>query len=314
MTSRLSRADIEEHLERIARATRALDEFVRIHSIGDVVLGRVVDHASGGVLVELVPDVVGAIKPTGVAVNAATGTLSSLKVGDHVEVTLTSVDPVIKHINLSFIRKTKRTSRVRKQSSRAIPDGLRIPASKSLDHKRPEISGKPSATTQTGVTLGGFVIRIALASALVVAIACAIKFIAASPGPARILSDANPTQALISIQNQDASKVEHLTGHWVPQLASNKTDTSGVTDSYWDMNTLHEHRSLQASYDAVLVRSDDFATSRRGYWLSIARIGFNTSRSALAWCDTHGRVTDNQCFARYLTTTPGEAEVKMHGR
>ncbi|MEU3459517.1 serine/threonine-protein kinase [Streptomyces sp. NPDC006733] len=53
--------------------------------------------------------------------------------------------------------------------------------------------------------------------------------------------------------------------------------------------------------EAVVLRSDDFASLRAGYWVVYAPGPFANGSAAVAFCAARGRTTPNQCVGRYLS-------------
>ncbi|GAB2881816.1 hypothetical protein GCM10027074_57740 [Streptomyces deserti] len=89
-------------------------------------------------------------------------------------------------------------------------------------------------------------------------------------------------------------------GRWIAQLHSEPVSSG----------TAARDRSLariRASVpEAVLLRSDDYASLRPGYWVIHAPGPFADGRAALAFCAERGRTTANTCIGRYLSTDPAD--------
>ncbi|MFV0137893.1 protein kinase domain-containing protein [Streptomyces sp. HMX87] len=62
--------------------------------------------------------------------------------------------------------------------------------------------------------------------------------------------------------------------------------------------------------DARLLRSDDYASLRPGYWVVYAPGPFGDGRAALEYCAEHGRTTANTCLGRYLSRDPSDAPLQ----
>ncbi|WP_063748944.1 serine/threonine-protein kinase [Streptomyces sp. NRRL B-24484] len=88
---------------------------------------------------------------------------------------------------------------------------------------------------------------------------------------------------------------EASAGTWIAQLSS--VDASlGRSAAERELAAVR-----QQIPQAVLLRSDDFASLRPGYWVVYATGPFADGRAALAFCAAGGRTTDDRCVGRYLT-------------
>jgi serine/threonine protein kinase len=89
-------------------------------------------------------------------------------------------------------------------------------------------------------------------------------------------------------------------GRWIAQLHSEPVG-AGVTVRDRRLATIR--RTVP---EAEVLRSDDFASLRPGYWVFYAPGPFADGRSALAFCAARGRATANACIGRYLSTSPSD--------
>ncbi|MFJ8536069.1 protein kinase [Streptomyces sp. NPDC093591] len=85
-------------------------------------------------------------------------------------------------------------------------------------------------------------------------------------------------------------------GGWIAQLHSEPI-ASGTAAR--DRRLATVRRSVP---EAAVLRSDDYASLRPGYWVIYAPGPFTDGRAALAFCAEHGRTTVNSCLGRYLST------------
>jgi hypothetical protein len=111
----------------------------------------------------------------------------------------------------------------------------------------------------------------------------------------------DPEISLINTRTADQSRIENnLFGYWVPQLASN---TPGVAENgeSWDVAAIwQEHQRLQKQFDSLLLNSSDYISKRKGYWISIAPVPYQSPSEALNWC--HAQLLDrNHCYAKLIT-------------
>ncbi|MFJ8629331.1 serine/threonine-protein kinase [Streptomyces sp. NPDC093568] len=90
------------------------------------------------------------------------------------------------------------------------------------------------------------------------------------------------------------------TGRWIAQLHSEPLSL-GAADRDRRLATIRE-----SVPEAAVLRSDDYASLRKGYWVFYAPGPFTDGRAALRYCAEHGRTTVNTCLGRYLSTDPAE--------
>ncbi|MFE0464688.1 hypothetical protein ACFW1A_36085 [Kitasatospora sp. NPDC058965] len=84
-------------------------------------------------------------------------------------------------------------------------------------------------------------------------------------------------------------------GSWIAQLYSEPV-SSGIAT--------RDQRLAQVRADvptAQVLRSDDFASLRQGYWVIYASGPFTDGSAALAFCAAHGRAGKDQCIGRFLS-------------
>lgn len=82
---------------------------------------------------------------------------------------------------------------------------------------------------------------------------------------------------------------------WIAQLASLPV-SDGATKRD---RVLADVR--QAIPEAEVLRTDDYASLGPGFWVVYLPQAFTTGSEAIAWCNSHGRGTNNACYAAYLS-------------
>ncbi|MBT2421190.1 serine/threonine protein kinase [Streptomyces sp. ISL-22] len=85
-------------------------------------------------------------------------------------------------------------------------------------------------------------------------------------------------------------------GRWIAQLHSEPL-SSGTAARDRRLATIR-----QSVPEATVLRSDDYASLRRGYWVFYAPGPFTDGRAALTFCAERGRTSANACIGRYLST------------
>ncbi|GGV96803.1 hypothetical protein GCM10015535_66900 [Streptomyces gelaticus] len=85
-------------------------------------------------------------------------------------------------------------------------------------------------------------------------------------------------------------------GRWIAQLHSEPVSAGAAARA---QRLAAVRRSVP---EAEVLRSDDYASLRPGYWVFYAPGPFTDGRSALAFCAERGRTTANACIGRYLST------------
>nr|WP_171111351.1 MULTISPECIES: serine/threonine-protein kinase [Streptomyces] len=90
------------------------------------------------------------------------------------------------------------------------------------------------------------------------------------------------------------------TGGWIAQLHSEPLSAGTATR---DQRLARIRESVP---EAVVLRSDDYASLRPGYWVIYAPGPFADGRAALTFCAERGRTTPNACMGRYLSASPAD--------
>ena len=93
---------------------------------------------------------------------------------------------------------------------------------------------------------------------------------------------------------------------WVAQLFSEPT-TSGT--GVRDKQLAAVRKSVP---QAQVLRSDDYASLRPGYWVIYAPGPFTDGRSAVNFCAQHGRLNSNNCVGRYLSGNTADRAYVCH--
>lgn len=160
-----------------------------------------------------------------------------------------------------------------------------------------------------------FLLRDDLLNRRVVGTASAAAATAGGPGtgvgagtttPPGSLSAGDPSAALQQQVGNDRSRAEGLVGRWVPQIGS-KAPGLVVNGRTFDESSILADFTVSRSRfpQALLVRSDDFTSFRRGgFWVTLVAQPFATAQDANAWCDQQGLLRDD-CFAKRLSHTEG---------
>lgn len=112
----------------------------------------------------------------------------------------------------------------------------------------------------------------------------------------------SPTDQLRAQVDQDRSRVESVTGMWVPQLSSKRPGTVADGTTYDDASILAHYRGLASQYPgAALLWSGDWPVFKGSdYWVVIVAQPFSTAEQANAWCDAQGFGRDD-CLAKTLS-------------
>ncbi|WP_338676150.1 serine/threonine-protein kinase [Streptomyces sp. SCSIO 30461] len=87
------------------------------------------------------------------------------------------------------------------------------------------------------------------------------------------------------------------TGRWIAQLVSEPVSSGTAA---------RDQRLAAVRADvpeAEVLRSDDYASLRPGFWVVYAPGPFTSGASALMFCAERGRTTANSCIGRYLSTS-----------
>ncbi|MFF3403465.1 hypothetical protein ACFYW6_33830 [Streptomyces sp. NPDC002659] len=95
-----------------------------------------------------------------------------------------------------------------------------------------------------------------------------------------------------------------LSGKWIAQLFTEPVASgTGVRGQ-------RLKKIRQSIPEAVLLRTDDFASLRPGFWVIYAPGPFTDGRAALNFCAQHGRTTPNDCLGRYLSTSSADYDLQ----
>lgn len=86
-------------------------------------------------------------------------------------------------------------------------------------------------------------------------------------------------------------------GRWIAQLFSEPVSSGTAARD----RRLERIRSTVP--EALVLRSDDYASLRAGFWVIYAPGPFADGRAALSFCAERGRTTANSCIGRYLSTS-----------
>ncbi|MFG2177853.1 protein kinase [Streptomyces abikoensis] len=101
------------------------------------------------------------------------------------------------------------------------------------------------------------------------------------------LSSASPSPS--------TEEAEASAGGWLAQLASiSVADGTGARDR--ELAVIRRQVP-----EAGVLRSDSYASLRPGYWVVYAPGPFPDGRSAVAFCTSTGRTTDDECVGRYVS-------------
>ncbi|MEV5439409.1 protein kinase [Streptomyces sp. NPDC052682] len=111
---------------------------------------------------------------------------------------------------------------------------------------------------------------------------------------------ATPTPSRTPSARSEPPAVPPGTGRWIAQLHSEPV-SSGT-----DARDRALARIRASVPEAAVLRSDDYASLRPGYWVIHAPGPFADGRAALAFCAERGRTTANTCIGRYLSTDPAD--------
>jgi hypothetical protein len=123
----------------------------------------------------------------------------------------------------------------------------------------------------------------------------------AAPSSAPLRSD--PTSDLGSWAANDRTRAESLVGSWVPQISAKQQGLVVNGRTYTDQMILEEYLQARQTYDAVLVRSQDYSTFQRpGFWVVLVPNPSTTAAAANAWCTAQNFGPDD-CFAKKISHT-----------
>ncbi|MFF3889688.1 serine/threonine-protein kinase [Streptomyces sp. NPDC001914] len=118
-----------------------------------------------------------------------------------------------------------------------------------------------------------------------------------SPSPQRSQSSAPAAgaPAVSTPARSESSPPPVASGRWIAQLSSEPFSAGTAAR---DRHLADIRRSVP---EALVLRSDDYAPLRPGYWVIYAPGPFADNSAALAFCAERGRTTTNSCIGRYIT-------------
>lgn len=95
-------------------------------------------------------------------------------------------------------------------------------------------------------------------------------------------------------------------GGWIAQLHSEPTSSgTSVRD--------RQLTSIRSSVPgAQVLRSNDYASLRPGYWVIYAPGPFADGKAAVSFCAKHGRTSSNTCVGRYLSESTSDRSYVCH--
>lgn len=115
-----------------------------------------------------------------------------------------------------------------------------------------------------------------------------------------------PRDRLAALVAADRATAESLVDRWLPQVASKQVGTVDAGATYDEAAIVTEVEALKRRFpDAVVVRSDDFASFRRpGFWVTLVAVPSPSADGANAWCADNG-FAPGRCFAKRLSHSSG---------
>ncbi|MEY9995069.1 serine/threonine protein kinase [Streptomyces sp. V4I8] len=119
-----------------------------------------------------------------------------------------------------------------------------------------------------------------------------------TPSPAAERPSSAPTSSLQAPVPTAPATPE---GRWIAQLHSEPL-TAGTAAR--DRRLAVIRRTVP---EATVLRSDDYASLRPGYWVIHAPGPFADGRAALSFCAERGRTSPNTCIGRYVSADPAES-------
>jgi actin-like ATPase involved in cell morphogenesis len=120
------------------------------------------------------------------------------------------------------------------------------------------------------------------------------------PPPPTLSPDEAALQQLNQIRDGDAPLAESLVGTWVPQISSKYVGLQADGITYTPVDILDNHQQLADQYQAILISSNDYISTRPDTWISIIPIGSSDPDSALNECVVRQLDRDN-CLAKLIT-------------
>ncbi len=123
---------------------------------------------------------------------------------------------------------------------------------------------------------------------------------------------AEPAASLAAQIEADRPTAEKAVGYWVPQISSKSVGMEINGSVYDGTRILDDFREANRTYDAFLVRSDDYSTFQRsGFWVTLVPQRFPNARTANSWCAANGFSPDG-CFAKRLSHTEAPDGNTLH--
>lgn len=111
-----------------------------------------------------------------------------------------------------------------------------------------------------------------------------------------------------------ATAVNHLNGHWAPQISSKKPGLVANATTYDNRSTLADFYNSRSKYSgALLLYSDDWSVFDSGghWWVTVVDEPRSDGASANLWCDIKSIPLDD-CFAKYLDPSgSSEGSIEM---
>ncbi|WP_328673874.1 serine/threonine-protein kinase [Streptomyces sp. NBC_00328] len=117
---------------------------------------------------------------------------------------------------------------------------------------------------------------------------------AAAPSDPVVSSPARSDAVVSAPARSESSPAPAGSGRWIAQLSSEPVSSGTVAR---DRHLADIRLSVP---EALVLRSDDYAPLRPGYWVIYAPGPFADNRAALAFCAERGRTTTNSCIGRYI--------------
>uniref|UniRef100_A0AAU3I7Z0 non-specific serine/threonine protein kinase n=1 Tax=Streptomyces sp. NBC_01393 TaxID=2903851 RepID=A0AAU3I7Z0_9ACTN len=117
---------------------------------------------------------------------------------------------------------------------------------------------------------------------------------AAAPSDPVVSSPARSDAVVSTPARSESSPAPAESGRWIAQLSSEPVSAGTAAR---DRHLADIRLSVP---EALVLRSDDYAPLRPGYWVIYAPGPFADNRAALAFCAERGRTTSNSCIGRYI--------------
>ncbi|KUL31051.1 serine/threonine-protein kinase [Streptomyces regalis] len=184
-----------------------------------------------------------------------------------------------------------------------MPTPPPVPTPTQQDTPRPTVPQPPRGPRRRTPLV------VAASAALVIATATALVF-ALRPGDTDGDDKADGTTTPTATRSTPSptppagTPVGTPEGRWIAQLHSEPI-ASGTAARDRRLATIR--RSVP---EAAVLRSDDYASLRSGYWVFYAPGPFPDGRAALTFCAERGRTTVNNCLGRYLSTAAADATLQ----